>query len=64
MTLSSFTDRTTFFLYNRFKDAAAVKFHQQNPAFHAFGAALTRNDLLEKPLFIKIVKPVKGFVRE
>ncbi|KIM96574.1 hypothetical protein OIDMADRAFT_58887 [Oidiodendron maius Zn] len=51
------------FMIERFKDIEAVVFHQKNPAFLAFGEAVTKGNLLTKPLFIKVIQPVKGFAR-
>ncbi|KAJ5598903.1 hypothetical protein N7510_011853 [Penicillium lagena] len=57
------TDEEEIFMIERFVNSDAIAFHQKNPAFLAFARALEEKELLQKPLYIKIVKPVAGFVR-
>lgn len=41
-----------------------MDFHQENPVLTSFVKAVTDQDLLTKPIVIRTVKAVVGFVRE
>jgi hypothetical protein len=48
-------------MQRRFKDIESLRTHQKGPALVAFNEAAAKEDLLAKPLVIKVVKSVSGF---